>query len=296
MALGLKKVDGPFIEPVNPLIELGAYESLWLEDKASFATIAKKFKDNPESLPSDFVPAKEAEKRFHEVLEYFRKTSVESFGIRINHAGDYPKTLRDADHPVELLYYSGAWELAEQKSVAVVGSRKPSEEGIKRAERTAREAVSNGFAVVSGLAEGIDRAAHSSAIAEKGVTIAVIGTPLGEQYPKSNADLQAKIAHSYLLISQVPVLRYLRQTWRVNRFFFPERNKTMSALTRATIIVEAGETSGTLTQAQAALKQGRKLFILNSCFERKDLTWPAKFEKRGAIRVRKSEDIWDNLK
>lgn len=296
MALGLKKVAGPFIEPVNPLIELGAYESLWLEDKASFITIAKKFKDNPDALPSDFVSSQEAEKRFSEVLDYFHKHAVQSFGVRINHAGDYPKTLRDADHPVELLYYSGAWDLAELKSVAIVGSRKATEDGVKRAERIAREAVGNGYAVVSGLAEGIDRAAHSATIAEKGVTIAVIGTPLGEQYPKSNAELQTKIAHDYLLISQVPVLRYSRQTWRVNRFFFPERNKTMSALTRATIIVEAGETSGTLTQAQAALKQGRKLFILNSCFENKALTWPAKFEQRGAIRVRKSEDIWDNLK
>jgi DNA processing protein len=69
----------------------------------------------------------------------------------------------------------------------------------------------------------------------------------------------------------------------------------MSALTEATVIVEAGETSGTLTQARAALHQGRKLFILNSCFERKGLSWPARFEERGAIRVRKPEDIWQAL-
>lgn len=296
MALGLKKSAGPFIEPVNPLIELGAYESLWLEDKASFVTIARKFKENPDALPSDFVSRNEAEKRYIEVLHYFDKSSVDHFGIRINHAGDYPHPLRDAENPVELLYYSGAWELAELPSVAVVGSRKASDDGIRRADRLAREAVENKYAVASGLAEGIDKAAHTAAIEAKGATLAVIGTPLGASYPKSNTELQAKIAHDYLLISQVPVLRYLRQTWRINRFFFPERNKTMSALTRATIIVEAGETSGTLTQAQAALKQGRKLFILNSCFERKDITWPAKFEKLGAIRVRRSEDIWDALK
>jgi DNA processing protein len=80
-----------------------------------------------------------------------------------------------------------------------------------------------------------------------------------------------------------------------NRFFFPERNVTMSALTEATIIVEAGETSGTLTQARAALYQGRKLFILNSCFEREDLTWPARFEAQGAVRVREPDDIWKAL-
>jgi hypothetical protein len=76
-----------------------------------------------------------------------------------------------------------------------------------------------------------------------------------------------------------------------NRYFFPERNITMSALTEATIIVEAGETSGTLIQARAALQQGRKLFILDSCFTNPALTWPEKFVKRGAIRVRDYDDI-----
>ena len=92
-----------------------------------------------------------------------------------------------------------------------------------------------------------------------------------------------------------PVLRYERQKPPQNRLFFPERNVTMSALTEATVIVEAGETSGTLIQARAALHQNRKLFILDSCFQRSDLTWPARFAEQGAIRVRKPEDIWDNL-
>ena len=79
-----------------------------------------------------------------------------------------------------------------------------------------------------------------------------------------------------------------------NRSFFPERNVTMSAFTEGTIIVEAGETSGTLTQARAALHQGRKLFILNSCFER-GLSWPERFVRKGAVRVREPEDIWEHL-
>jgi DNA processing protein len=220
---------------------------------------------------------------------------VNRFGVRVNHAGDYPPRLRDARHPVELLYYQGAWELTETRSVAVVGTRKPSDDGIERADRLARELVNRGFTVVSGLAAGIDTAAHTAAIAAKGSTIAVIGTPLGTYYPKENRELQDQIARDYLLISQVPVLRYGKQAVPQNRLFFPERNITMSALTLATVIVEAGETSGTLTQARAALHQGRKLFILNSCFERDDLTWPARFEAQGAIRVRKPEDIWTVL-
>jgi DNA processing protein len=230
-----------------------------------------------------------------EVFAIFAKAGVTRFGVRINHAGDYPKKLRDARYPVELLYYQGAWELAEPRAVAVVGSRKASPEGLKRAQQIARALVQKDFTVVAGLAEGIDTAAHATALEEGGRTIAVLGTPLSSVYPAANRDLQQRIAREQLVISQVPVLRYERQAPPQNRLFFPERNVTMSALTEATIIVEAGETSGTLTQARAALHQGRKLFILDSCFLRADITWPARFEAEGAIRVRTAEDIWAAL-
>jgi len=155
--------------------------------------------------------------------------------------------------------------------------------------------VERNFTVVSGLAEGIDIAAHTSAIESGGRTIAVIGTPLGLYYPKGHRAVQDRIASEHLLISQVPVLRYERQAVPQNKLFFPERNVTMSALTEGTVIVEAGETSGTLTQARAALHQGRKLFILESCFHRSDITWPKRFEERGAVRVRSTDDIWSAL-
>ena len=82
---------------------------------------------------------------------------------------------------------------------------------------------------------------------------------------------------------------------RGNRFFFPERNITMSALTEATIIVEAGETSGTLVQAKAALEQGRNLFILDSCFRDSSLTWPNKFVAKGAVRIAEHEEMRKHL-
>ena len=86
------------------------------------------------------------------------------------------------------------------------------------------------------------------------------------------------------------MLRYSQQSSQLNRYFFPDRNHTMSALTEATVIVEAGETSGSLIQARAAIAQGRKLFILDSCFNQ-GLKWPEKFLERGAIRVRGYDDI-----
>jgi len=280
--------------PISPRTELGAYEALWLQKGATFKTIADKFATDPDALPSDFVGRGEAEACATEVLALLKKRGVDRFGVRVHHAGDYPPRLRDAKHPVELLYYRGAWELTETRSLAVVGTRQATPEGVARTQRIAREMVARDFTVVSGLAAGIDTAAHTAAIEAGGRTIAVVGTPIGEVYPKENRDLQERIATDFLLISQVPVLRYERQNPPQNRLLFPERNITMSALTEGTIIVEAGETSGTLIQARAALHQGRKLFILDSCF-RPDLSWPAKFEKQGAIRVRGPEDIWRNL-
>jgi DNA processing protein len=287
--------DSPALAAISPRRELGAYEALWLEKGATFKSIAEKFAADPTALPSDFVSPSHADECASHVMRVLKDAGVHRFGVRVNHAGDYPMRLRDAKHPVELLYYEGSWELTETRCVAVVGARNPTDDGRGRAQRLARELVERNFTVVSGLATGIDTAAHNSAIAASGLTIAVIGTPLGAYYPRENRELQDQIARDFLLISQVPILRYHQQAVPQNRLFFPERNITMSALTEATVIVEAGETSGTLTQARAALYQGRKLFILNSCFEREDLTWPARFEERGAIRVRELDDIWKAL-
>lgn len=293
--LAFANYHGPALSPISPRRELGAYEALFLEEGATFKKLAERFASDPEALPSDFVDPSTSELTAQRVFEKLHKSGVTQFGVRLNKAGDYPNKLRDAKYPVELLYYQGAWELSEKRSLAVVGSRKPSEEGRLRAERLARELVKRDFAVVSGLATGIDTAAHTAAIEAGGTTIGVIGTPLGEYYPKENRALQERIAKEHLLISQIPVLRYEVQPFLQKRHYFPERNATMSALTEGTIIVEAGETSGTLTQARAALFQGRKLFILESCFNNPAISWPAKFEQKGAIRVKTPDDIWEAL-
>jgi DNA processing protein len=280
---------------VSPLLELGAYEALWQEPKTSFRTLSEKFAAHPGAVPSDFVPPNRAKDYAATVRQKFREADIDRFGIRVHGAGEYPQKLRDAAHPIELLYYQGWWDLASSRSVAVVGTRKPSPEGIARARRLVKSLVQHDFTIVSGLASGIDRVAHETAIDADGRTIAVIGTPLSHSYPRENAELQRRIARDFLVISQVPVCRYDAQDHRINRFFFPERNITMSALTEATIIVEAGETSGTLIQARAALQQGRKLFILDSCFRNKKITWPQRFADQGGIRVTDYDDIRRHL-
>jgi len=278
--------------PISPWLEMGAYEALWSEVGAWFKSIADMFRAHPGAVPSDFVLDKGVAYRFSErTLALLQSGGVRRFGVRIHGAGDYPIKLRAADHPVEVLYYQGWWDLIATRCIAVVGTRKPSDSAVAQTKELVRHLAEEGFTIVSGLAAGIDTVAHEAAIAANGPTIAVIGTPLCGSYPRENAALQQKIASEHLLISQVPVCRYVDQNFRLNSRFFPERNITMSALTEATIIVEASDTSGTLTQARAALKQGRKLFILDNCFNVPGLKWPHHYLERGAIRVRTFDEI-----
>ena len=278
------------IRTLSPYREMGAYEALWVQPGTTFKRLACRFSESPGSLPSDFVSPETAEQYAAAVRRHFEAAGMIRFGVRVHGDAEYPPQLRDAAYPVELLYFAGRWELAWTPSVAVVGTRKASPEGLARTRKLTRALVADGFTVASGLAAGVDTTAHETAIAAGGETIAVIGTPLSSTYPKTNAALQRKIADNHLLISQVPVRRYEQHDYRWNRAFFPERNATMSALALATVIVEAGESSGALLQGRQALRQGRKLFILDSCF-RRGLEWPLKLECQGAIKVKDYGDI-----
>lgn len=274
-------------KPISPWREMAAYEALWKHDKASFKTIADRFRQHPESIPSELVTKQDIESALPKIEEHLRNIDLHDVGIRVRGSADYPERLQDAAHPVELLYYRGWWDLIDApKRIAVVGAREVSEDGIRRTRKLVRLLVRAGYTIVSGLARGVDTLAHETAIEEGGKTIAVIGTPITEYYPPENRDLQDQIARDHLLVSQVPICRYAAQDYRVNRLFFPERNATMSALSHGTVIVEASDTSGTLVQARAAFHQGRKLFILDNNFHDAALTWPARFEAQGAIRVR----------
>jgi len=292
--LRLQATAGP-VRGISPFLELGAYEALWSEPSTTFKRMAERFREEPGVLPSHLVSRDRALTMAREVVDKIKAAGVERFGVRVHGEQEYPASLRDADHPVELLYFMGSWDFVESRCIAVVGTRKPTAEGVRRTKSLVKKLVKDDWTIVSGLAAGIDTVAHTTALENGGRTIAVIGTPVSAAYPKENRELQAEIARRFLVISQVPVTRYGQQDYRINRAFFPERNVTMSALTKATIIVEASDTSGTLIQARAALKQRRKLFILDSCFENPDIKWPAKYEKKGAVRVRDFEQIRDVL-
>ena len=181
--------------------------------------------------------------------------------------------LRNGDRMVEL-YFAGDLCLVDRPCVAMVGSRAVSSQGRLRSERLARELAASGFVVVSGLGLGVDTAAHTAALAAGGNTIAVIGTPLDRAYPAENATLQERIYADHLLVSP---FRVGEKTYRSN---FPKRNCVMAALSDATVIIEASDTSGSLHQAAECVRLSRWLFIAKSLAENRDLDWPKKFFKR----------------
>lgn len=180
-------------------------------------------------------------------------------------------------HAPDEIYWAGDPTLLRLKrKVSVVGSRSASEDGLRRARALAQQLVRSDIIVVSGLADGIDTAAHRGAIEAGGRTIAVIGTPLDQSYPKDNADLQALIARDHLVVSQ------FASGTRVRPFHFPIRNRLMALLTDATVIVEAGESSGTLHQGWEAIRLGRPLFIMESVVRNASLSWPQEMIDYGA--------------
>lgn len=288
-------MSGFFSNAISPHEEMVAYETLWAMPDESQKSIAEQYKANP-GLPSQLLRQRQdllSDELTSEVYKYLQ--SLSGFSISVHGAFQYPAKLRHAQYPLELIYYRGDLGYTESRCISVVGTRKCSSDGAKRTKRLVSELVESGFTIVSGLAAGVDTVAMTTAIEQGGSTIGVIGTPINQSYPRENRDLQEHVAKCFCLISQVPFYRYEHEPFWTRRRYFPARNETMAALSEATVIVEASETSGTLTQARACLRQSRKLFILNSCFEIPGLKWPHEFEKRGAIRVRGLEDILSAL-
>lgn len=280
---------------ISPVEEISAYETLWTK----YPTL-KKIRDIFSQYGHNYPTEIAKELNIHiEELEKTRNCLEDLFSFKkytalFRNDIDYPLGLKDLNGGPEVIYFQGSLELLANRCVSVVGARKASEEGIKRTRKLVKLLSDNKFTIMSGLAAGIDTSAHLAAIEAGGITVGVIGTPLSEAYPRINRSLQEEISNQHLLISQVPFYQTTLQDYRLNRFFFPERNRTMASLSIATIIVEASDTSGSLTQAKEAIKLKRKLFILNSCFEQ-GLTWPQEFLAKGAVRVVDGSEILEHL-
>lgn len=190
----------------------------------------------------------------------------------------------------ERLYLAGDESLlGNGPRVSIVGSRKASEAGLRRARRLAGLLVREAVTVVSGLALGIDAAAHRAAIDSGGRTVAVLGTPLDRVYPQAHQELQLLIMREHLAISQFP------PGLAVRRWHFPQRNRTMALISDATVIVEAGETSGSQSQGWEALRLGRPLFFLRSLVTHDAPRWIEEQLGYGAQVLSEPEELLEQL-
>lgn len=216
---------------------------------------------------------------------------ADELGIEILtlHCPAYPKLLLEIPDPPPVLYVKGSLVRRDSLAVAVVGSRNASHYGLEQASRLAHLLAAAGFTVVSGLARGIDAAAHRGALAAEGRTIAVQGCGLGKVYPPEHADLAQQIVRQGALVSELPIMfEPLAGT-------FPMRNRIISGLSLGTIVVEARRRSGALITARLAVEQNRDVMAVPGRVDSPGSAGPHQLIKDGAKLVERIEDVLECL-
>lgn len=286
---------------VSPYEELLAYEYLYAQDGMTLRKITSmtvgmgKYPTQVMEEGAGLFDPRKTE--LYCDIEGYLSGRIGTFDLAINGTPSWPERLSDSQRPAPVLYYQGSISLVDKRSVAVVGSRKATDSGMELASRISMQLSERGYVVVTGLAHGIDSAATKASLRYRVGTIGVIGTPIGEVYPKENERLfDGILENEGLIISQVPFYRYHIQPFKTRRFYFPERNELMAAISGATVIVEASDTSGTLSQARACAFQHRPLFITKHALRSQGATWPSKWIGReGVFLVNDGNDIADLL-
>ncbi|BAQ24291.1 DNA processing Smf protein [Streptococcus troglodytae] len=168
---------------------------------------------------------------------------------------DYPLELKNIYNPPVLLFYQGDLDLLDRPKLAVVGSRNASQMGVAAVKKIIQD-LNKQFVIISGLARGIDTAAHLASLKNGGATIAVIGTGLDVHYPKENRRLQDYIAKNHLLLSE-----YEPQSQPL-KYHFPERNRIIAGLSQGVMVAEAKIRSGSLITCERAMEEGRDVFVV----------------------------------
>jgi DNA processing protein len=224
----------------------------------------------------------DAEERVRRELELASKVGARLLTVMDE---DYPANLRLVPNLPPFLFVLGELTTADTRSVAVVGTRQASEAGLARTVRMARLLAERHVTVVSGLAAGIDTAAHIGALDAGGRTLAVLGTGITKCFPKENERLADRIVGAgCALVSQfwpsAPPTRYT----------FPRRNVVTSGISQGSVVIEASATSGAKMQARLALEHGKRVFLVHSLVT--DQPWARKYiDERGAVEVNQVEDI-----
>lgn len=226
---------------------------------------------------------------YHEAERELQRTA--QLGISLLCFGDpsYPAILAGIYKPPMVLYLKGKVELLSKVGLAVVGSRAATSYGLKVARDLSGQLAAKGLVIVSGLALGIDTAAHAGALAVGGETIAVLGCGLDVDYPKSNARLAEQIGEAGLLVSEY------RLGTQPDAYRFPARNRIISGLARGVLVVEAAQRSGSLITARLALDEGREVFAIPGRVDSVKSTGTHRLLQEGAKLVSSIDDILEEL-
>lgn len=201
----------------------------------------------------------------------------------------YPRSLLNIIDPPLLLFVKGRIELLNSPALAIVGSRNASPQGLRNAESFANAASDAGLCIVSGLAQGIDAAAHVGGLRGKGSSIAIVGTGLDKVYPSSNRELAHQLAENGIIVSEF----FLGTPPKSANF--PRRNRIISGLSLACLVVEASLQSGSLITARMALEQGRDVFAIPGSIHSPQSKGCHYLIKQGAKLVENIQDIFDEL-
>lgn len=263
-----------------------------LELVTTLGSVSKIFEADRETLSGQGITSsqyealhsEEIKREAHRVLELCTKQKIKI--ITLSHE-DYPEMLKYIQDPPLVLYVKG--RIPRMNAIAVVGSRKASGYGIETAARLASELSSSGLLVVSGMARGIDTAAHCGALNAGCDTVAVLGCGVDMPYPPENKALMERIIQSGAAVSEYP------PGTPPATFHFPSRNRIISGMSLGTLVVEAGLKSGSLITAKCALDQGREVFSIPGNITNFNSMGTNRLIKDGAKIVLNVDDILDEL-
>lgn len=203
---------------------------------------------------------------------------------------DYPPALLEIPDPPTLLYVRGRLELLKRSALAIVGSRNPTPQGVLNAERFAAAFADAGLVITSGLALGIDAAAHRGALAAGGDTIAFVGTGIDRIYPARNRELALEIGTRGAIVTELPI------GTPVAAANFPRRNRLISGISRGVLVVEAALESGSLITARLAAEQGREVFAIPGSIHSPQARGCHQLIKQGAKLVESAVDVLEELR
>jgi len=236
---------------------------------------------------AQFISSGEAAHAADEELEKLAATAATVLTIRDD---AYPERLRQIFDPPALLWLRGDAALLSRPIIAVVGTRHPTPYGTAMAEKLAHDLAIHGLLVLSGMARGVDSAAHRGAMAAKRPTVAVWGTGVDVIYPKENKSLAEQIiAGGGALLSELPLGTYPAPQ------NFPKRNRILSGMSLGVLVIEAAEYSGTRVTARCALEQNRDVFAVPGNVTTKNAWGPNLLIKQGAKLTSSWEDVWEDL-